>query len=77
MSSAKTLVVSFVGMKAQEVGVKSKLNVILESDNQMLDEVMVVALSQVYKQPLLLELQGQVPASVFVVLALSPVAKSH
>ena len=30
-------------MKAQEVGVKSKLNVILESDNQMLDEVMVVA----------------------------------
>ncbi len=43
MSSAKTLVVSFVGMKAQEVGVKSKLNVILESDNQMLDEVMVVA----------------------------------
>ena len=42
-SSAKTLVVSFVGMKAQEVGVKSDLKIILESDNQMLDEVMVVA----------------------------------
>ena len=43
MSSAKTLVVSFVGMKAQEVGVKSDLKIVLESDNQMLDEVMVVA----------------------------------
>ena len=42
-SSAKTLVVSFVGMKAQEVGLKSDLKIILESDNQMLDEVMVVA----------------------------------
>ena len=42
-SSAKTLVVSFVGMKAQEVGVKSDLKIVLESDNQMLDEVMVVA----------------------------------
>lgn len=42
-SSAKTLVVSFVGMKPQEVGVKSNLKIILESDNQMLDEVMVVA----------------------------------
>ena len=30
-------------MKAQEVGVKSNLNIILESDNQVLDEVMVVA----------------------------------
>ena len=30
-------------MKAQEVGVKSDLKIILESDNQMLDEVMVVA----------------------------------
>ena len=30
-------------MKAQEVGVKPKVNVVLEGDNQMLDEVMVVA----------------------------------
>ena len=42
-SSAKTLVVSFVGMKAQEIGVKPKVNVVLEGDNQMLDEVMIVA----------------------------------
>ncbi|WP_316250685.1 SusC/RagA family TonB-linked outer membrane protein [Parabacteroides acidifaciens] len=37
------MVISFVGMKAQEVRVKSNLKVLLESDNQMLDEVMVVA----------------------------------
>lgn len=42
-SSAKTLVVSYVGMKSQEIEVKSKLNIVLEHDNQMLDEVMVVA----------------------------------
>ena len=27
-------------MKAQEIGVKPKVNVVLEGDNQMLDEVM-------------------------------------
>ena len=42
-SSAKTLVVSFVGMKAQEIGVKSNLRLVLEPDNQMIDEVVVVA----------------------------------
>ena len=30
-------------MKAQEIGVKPKVNVVLEGDNQMLDEVMIVA----------------------------------
>ena len=42
-SSAKTLVVSFVGMKPQELAVKPNLKVFLEPDNQVLDEVMVVA----------------------------------
>ena len=42
-SSAKTLVVSFVGMKPLEIGVRPILKVVLEGDNQMLDEVMVVA----------------------------------
>ncbi|WP_456086597.1 SusC/RagA family TonB-linked outer membrane protein [Parabacteroides sp.] len=42
-SSAKTLVVSFVGMKAQEIGVKPNLRLVLEPDNQMIDEVVVVA----------------------------------
>lgn len=40
-SSAKTLVISFVGMKSKEVAVKPTLNVTLESDNQLLDEVVV------------------------------------
>lgn len=42
-SSAKTLVISYVGMKSQEVAVKSNLRIFMESDNQMIDEVMVVA----------------------------------
>ena len=42
-SSAKTIVVSFVGMQSQEVAVKSKMTITLHADNEMLDEVMVVA----------------------------------
>ena len=37
------LVVSFVGMKQQEVKVKPNLKIVLESDSEVLDEVMVVA----------------------------------
>ena len=40
-SSAKTLVVSFIGMKSQEVGIKPHLNVTLHSDSEQLDEVVV------------------------------------
>lgn len=43
-SSAKTLVVSFIGMKTQEVGVSSKVIVKLMSDTQNLDEVVVTAM---------------------------------
>lgn len=42
-NSAKTLEIKFVGMKAQLVDVKPNLKIILESENQVLDEVMVVA----------------------------------
>ena len=42
-SSAKTLVVSFIGMVKQEVPVKAHVAVVLQSDHQQLDEVMVVA----------------------------------
>ena len=42
-SSAGTLVVSFIGMKTQEVAIKPVVNVVLHSDSEMLDEVMVVA----------------------------------
>ncbi|MDR1403443.1 MAG: carboxypeptidase-like regulatory domain-containing protein, partial [Tannerellaceae bacterium] len=42
-SSARTLVISYVGMVAQEVSVQSVVNVRLQSDTQRLDEVVVTA----------------------------------
>ncbi|MCQ5331766.1 carboxypeptidase-like regulatory domain-containing protein, partial [Phocaeicola vulgatus] len=42
-SSAKTLVVSFIGMATQEVNIKANLNIVLKSDTEQLEEVMVVA----------------------------------
>ncbi|MBP3519361.1 MAG: TonB-dependent receptor [Parabacteroides sp.] len=51
-SSAKTLVVYFVGMKTQELAIKPKMNVILEVDNKMLDEVVVVAYGTAKKESL-------------------------
>ena len=41
--TAKQLQFSFVGMKTQLLPVKSKMNVLLHSDREVLDEVMVVA----------------------------------
>ena len=42
-SSAKTLVISFIGFQTQEVGIKSNVNVILKTDAEVLDEVVVTA----------------------------------
>lgn len=42
-SSAKTLVISFVGMESQEVAISPRMKVSLKPDAEMLDEVMVVA----------------------------------
>ncbi|WP_317127516.1 TonB-dependent receptor [Parabacteroides sp. TM07-1AC] len=42
-SSAKTLVISYVGMETQELAIKPKLRVLMESSSQALEEVMVVA----------------------------------
>ena len=42
-SSAKTIVVSFVGMQKAEVAISSRMKVTLKSDAEQLDEVMVVA----------------------------------
>lgn len=42
-SSAKTLVVSFIGMATQEVSIKANLQISLKADTEVLDEVMVVA----------------------------------
>lgn len=44
MSSAKTLRVSFVGMQTQEVAIKPNLRVVLKSDAEVLDEVVVTAM---------------------------------
>ena len=40
-SSAKTLVISFIGMRTQEVAIKPNVIVVLKTDNEMLDEVVV------------------------------------
>ena len=37
------MVVSFIGMATQEVPVKANLNIVLKSDTEQLEEVMVVA----------------------------------
>ena len=42
-SSAKTLLVSFIGMATQEIPVKQNVSIVLKSDTEVLDEVMVVA----------------------------------
>ena len=42
-SSANTLIISFVGMQTQEVGIQPNVRVTLKSDAELLDEVMVVA----------------------------------
>ena len=42
-SSAKTLMVSFIGMKTQEVAIRPKLSITLKPDTEILDEVVVTA----------------------------------
>ena len=42
-SSAGTLVISFIGMQSQEVKIKSHVKVVLKSDAEVLDEVVVTA----------------------------------
>lgn len=42
-SSAKNLVVSFIGMESQTVAIKPTVNVVLLADAEVLDEVMIVA----------------------------------
>lgn len=42
-SSAKTLVISYIGMQTQEVAIKANVRVMMKSDAELLDEVVVVA----------------------------------
>lgn len=51
-SSAKTLVVSYIGMQAQEIAITPQMKVILKSDLHALDEVVVVAYGTASKQSL-------------------------
>ncbi|MBP1614838.1 MAG: TonB-dependent receptor [Bacteroidetes bacterium] len=48
-TSAKTLVISFIGMRSVEVPIKANLKIVLEADAKVLDEVMVVAYGTVKK----------------------------
>ena len=41
-SSAKTLVISFIGMQSQELPIKQTMNVILKPDTETLEEVVVL-----------------------------------
>ena len=40
-SNAKKIQISYVGMKPQEVSIKSNLIIVLESDSEMIDEVII------------------------------------
>lgn len=46
LKKSDVLVISFVGMKKQEVGVKPVLKVVLQADTEVLDEVLVVAFGE-------------------------------
>lgn len=49
-ADSKTLIVSFVGMKSKEVAIKKgELKIVMKSDAEVLDEVMVVAYGTVKK----------------------------
>ncbi len=43
-SGSNTLVVSYVGMKTQEVAVSPAMNIVLQADTELLDEVVVTAM---------------------------------
>lgn len=43
-NSAKTLMISYLGMKSKEAGITSEMTIVLQSDEKTLDEVVVTAL---------------------------------
>ena len=51
-SNAKTLMISFIGLKTQEVAIARNLQVILKPDAETLDEVVVVAYGTAKKESL-------------------------
>ncbi|WP_239466279.1 hypothetical protein [Phocaeicola coprocola] len=51
------MVVSFIGLETQEVTIKPTVKVVLRSDSEQLDEVLVVAFGTAKNQPSLVLLQ--------------------
>jgi len=49
-ASAKTLIVSYIGLKTQEVGVKPVLKIVMQSDAQQLEEVVVTGMMKMDKR---------------------------
>lgn len=49
-SNAKKIQISYVGMKPQEVSIKSNLIIVLESDSEMIDEVVVTGMQKMDKR---------------------------
>jgi TonB-linked SusC/RagA family outer membrane protein len=49
-AGSKTLVVSYIGMKVQEVSVKERVDVVLEEDAQVLGEVVVMGMTKADKR---------------------------
>lgn len=49
-SNAKKIQISYVGMKPQEVSIKPNLIIVLESDSEMIDEVVVTGMQKMDKR---------------------------
>ena len=49
-SSAKTLQISFIGMQTQEVAIKPHLKVVLKTDSEILDEVVITGMQKMDKR---------------------------
>ncbi len=49
-SSAKTLEVSYIGMKSQQVAIKPNLKIVLQSDTEVLEEVVVTGMQKMDKR---------------------------
>ena len=58
--TAKTVIVSFVGMQKVEAAIKPAMKVVLKSDSELLDEVMVVAYGTAKKSSYANALNGKV-----------------
>ena len=49
-SSAKTLQISYIGMKTEEVGIKSHLKITMKTDSEILQEVVVTGMQRMDKR---------------------------